>query len=498
MAFTYRQALPYIILSILAIPLFFLNIYNVHSWGDDFSQYIKEAQNIAHGRPYYLSNYVFNKYNPVYAPPQYPPGFPLMLAPVVKIWGLSFTAMCYFNSVIIAALLFALYAFFRKYAGIAASICLAVLIAYSGFMIDLKKNILADAPSLLFVVIYLTLRRSNTFSWRRILALVLLAAAAIQTRSQTIFLLPAEAIFLAVAVIRNRFKVRSSIATSMHTYPSAYIIAGVVILNLLLDKVIFATPISTSGFYNNFIKDTLQGHILEYVSQYIGYVFTTFTSYFHYEAENGFARLCITIVEAAAITLSLAGFAIKCRRNFEVHDIFFLIMCLLILFYPVRDTRYFLPAVPVLYLYCYIALRALLPLVTPVKPSYIAVAITCIYLLAGSAYLKKAATEITPGCIPAPKDIAAFSYLSTHVKDNEIIVFTKPRALTLFTNRKAMNVSWQQSLEQNRKVFDSLGVKYMLVIDGFEDGFFKDYLRTAQPTIDSARIAEGYMLYTLR
>ena len=88
----------YLLLPVFCIPLFFLNIYDVHSWGDDFAQYIREALNIATGKPYYLSNYIYNPYNPTYAPPQYPPGFPFMLAPIVKIWGVSIRAMCYFNT----------------------------------------------------------------------------------------------------------------------------------------------------------------------------------------------------------------------------------------------------------------------------------------------------------------------------------------------------------------------------------------------------------------
>ena len=84
-----NKYIPYLLLVLLSVPLFFLNIHNVHSWGDDFAQYIKEAQNLAHGRPFYESGYIYNKYNPEYAPAQYPPGYPLLLWPVVKIWGIA-------------------------------------------------------------------------------------------------------------------------------------------------------------------------------------------------------------------------------------------------------------------------------------------------------------------------------------------------------------------------------------------------------------------------
>ena len=63
--------------------------------GDDYAQYIKEASNIAHGIPYYRSNYIFNPLNPDYAPPAYPPGFPLLLAPVVNVFGIAIRPMLY-------------------------------------------------------------------------------------------------------------------------------------------------------------------------------------------------------------------------------------------------------------------------------------------------------------------------------------------------------------------------------------------------------------------
>src|SRR5262245_45027920 len=98
---------PLIFLLLCSIPLFFLNIHNGHSpGGDDYAQYIKEAQNLANGLPYFRSNYVFNKYNFFYSPPQYPPGFPLLLAPVIKVWGIAIKPMCYFNTVIAICLLF--------------------------------------------------------------------------------------------------------------------------------------------------------------------------------------------------------------------------------------------------------------------------------------------------------------------------------------------------------------------------------------------------------
>jgi hypothetical protein len=490
-----KQYWPYAILILLSTPLFFLNIHERHSLGDDFAQYIKEAQNIAAGKPYYLSNYIFNKYNPLYAPPQYPPGFPLLLAPIVKMHGLSFKAMCYFNSVLVAALMCALYAFFRRYAGAVAAICLAVLIGYSGFMVNMKGVILADIPCLLFTTLYITLRNRPRTSYLQLAGLVLCAAAAIQTRSQAVFLLGAEGLFVLVSGVRMLL-VQRKLNIKELSFP-ILIIAGTFLFNLFLDKIVFPTPLNTTRFYNSFLSDAIHGHVLEDGLKYLVYLFSTIVSFFHYDTDEGMGRAIMMVAEGAALVGVILGFVIKVKKRFGVEDAFFMVMCLVVIYYPVRDTRYFLPALPMLYLYCYFAVRTIVPLLVPVDNRIAALSITIVYLVAGMGYLKKVTDDICPGCVPAENDVAAFKFLSQKVKENEIIVFTKPRLLTLFTDKKSINVSWQISPEDNRKVFDTLNVKYMLVVDGLDEDWFKSYLRDVQHPVDSARVA-NYTLYSLR
>lgn len=490
-----KQYWPYALLILLSVPLFFLNIHTRHSLGDDFAQYIKEAQNIAQGKPYYLSNYIFNKYNPVYAPPQYPPGFPLLLAPVVKMYGLSFKAMCYFNTVLVAALMCALYAFFRKYAGALAAICLAVLIAYSGFMVNMKGNVLADIPCLLFTTLYLTLRNQPKTSYLQLAGLIFCAAAAIQMRSQAVFLLGAEGLLLFVTLVKMLL-VQRRLNVKEASFPFL-IIAGTFVAKLLLDKVIFPTPLNTTKFYNTFLTDALRGHVLEDGLKYLTYLFTTIVGFFHYDTQEGLSKAVMMVVEGSALVGVFLGFAIKVKKRFGIEDAFFIVMCLVVIYYPVRDIRYFLPALPMLYLYCFFAVRAIVPSLVTVDSRIVALSITAVYLLAGRGYLKAATQDICDGCLPAANDIAAFKFISQKVKDNEIIMFTKPRMLTLFTDRKSINVSWQMSPEDNKKVFDTLGVKYMLIVDGLDEDWFKGYLRNVQHPLDSARV-ENYTLYTLR
>ncbi len=58
-----------------------------HVWGDDWAQYVLHARNIVTGHPYADTGYVFNPDIPNAGPPSYPPGLPLLLAPIVAVFG---------------------------------------------------------------------------------------------------------------------------------------------------------------------------------------------------------------------------------------------------------------------------------------------------------------------------------------------------------------------------------------------------------------------------
>lgn len=494
---TSRKYLPYLVLLLLSIPLFFMNIHEGHALGDDFAQYIKEGINIAHGRPFYESNYIFNKYNTEYAPAQYPPGFPLMLAPVIGSLGLSFPALFYFNSFIFVCLLFALFAYFRKYTGDVAAICLCVLLIYSEYMLDLKQQVLSDVPCLLFVTLYLLYRNATEFSWLRIAGLVLFATMAILIRSQAILLLVAEAIYLLIWLIKTLIKSPKLAVKQLVRMPSIYVVAGSLLLITFLYKTVFYSPVSTDSFYRHFIDVTLALPLDEIAEKQLGALLATISGFFYYEEHNGFFKIIISFIGSMALVFTITGFILTIKKRLAVDDIFFLLMCLLVVYLPVHDKRYFLNALPLLFYYFYVTLRIVSPAFTSVDRRIVAVILTLMYLRLGFATFKKSVVEVGD-YFPQKRDKIAFQYLAKNVNNQDIIVFTKPRLLTLFTGKKSINVAWQIPQAMNKKIFDSLQVKYMLVIDQLDEGYYKDYLQNIQHPVDSARISEGYTLYKLR
>ncbi len=71
--------------------VFLATIRDGHTWGDDFAQYLKHAENICHLRPYSDTGYIYNPQNAIIGPRAYPPGFPAALALVSVICGSTLT-----------------------------------------------------------------------------------------------------------------------------------------------------------------------------------------------------------------------------------------------------------------------------------------------------------------------------------------------------------------------------------------------------------------------
>ena len=485
----------YFLLAILSIPLFLLNVRDVHLWGDDYSQYIKEGQNFASGLPYYQSTYVYNNLNHEFGPPSYPPGFPLMLAPIIKVFGITIRPMLYLIAACLAGLLFAMYALFRRYMGPLSAICLASAGVYSGYIIDLKSNILADIPLTLFVTLYLLYRDESRTTIKRLVLLLFLVVSAMLIRSQTIVLLLAEGVFFVYTLLHKYFTKKSLSFKDLTGSLSLRILLPGSLLYLFCIKIVFPNPLDSWGFYFQLFALN-KGKWSSVIAFNFGYLIDLLKSMVHFLAHGSFRRGIVTIMEYTGLIFSLLGFLYSIRRKITFEDVFFILMCAMIIGLSVyQGVRYILPILPIFLLYCYRTARLVLPRVLLVNNTAITIGVMAIYLFAGLDEYRKAAAPDDLYWTPYSKeDSLAFKYIRSNINDTEIIAFSKPRALALYTGKKAMTMG-QVSATDNKKRFDSLHVRYMLIKTDVEDSAFKKYISLLHPAIDSLPIAKNYTLY---
>lgn len=124
-----------------------------HDWGDDFAAYIGQGRSLVAGNPaaYVEMNSTATRYSaPVLSLYTYPWGFPLLLAPVVAVFGTNLLAMRWLCLAIFLASLLPLYALLRRRLDRTLSLSLVAALAWNPVLLGATNSILSDLPLLLF------------------------------------------------------------------------------------------------------------------------------------------------------------------------------------------------------------------------------------------------------------------------------------------------------------------------------------------------------------
>jgi hypothetical protein len=496
-----KEYWPYLFLIFFSLPLFFINIHENHSWGDDFAQYIKEADNIAKGKPFYQSTYIFNHLNPEFGPPQYPPGFPLLLSPLVKVFGLKIKPMNYFMSFLLACLLFVLYAYYRKYTSSMVATCLAILCVYSGAVIEFKSIIASDISAWLFIALYFLVRQGERFSSVRIALLILIATIAILIRTQSAFILAAEGIYLFLFTVKKLGTYRSLNLKSIFGSVSFKAMFFTTVLFLFLNNIVFATPTDAISYYKN-LTDYRSGEFWASINENISYLLVLILRAYHYYTDVHIFNILSEISVYLIFTFAIIGFIQIVKKRISVEDIYFSVVLVFFCYFSQHQgVRFIFSILPMYLLYAHRALRQILPPLLNIQAKPLAVALTVAFLSLGWKDFEIRSRPLSDHTSNTffPEDLRAFDYIRNNVKDDEIVIFEKSRCLALFSGKRTITIAPQVSMEKNIAFFDSLSVKYLLTCTDFDynNRFYDEYTRR-RPPVNTRDIAPGYKLYQLK
>jgi hypothetical protein len=133
---------------IAVIGAFYLaTIRDGHVWGDDWAAYVHQAKNIVEGRPCGDIGYIRSpsSINPL----AYPPGFPLLLAPVYRVFGFDLTAMKVMCVGFFCLALLLLYRLLQE-AGRELALATVAIIGFCPYFWDFKDTLYSEFPFLAF------------------------------------------------------------------------------------------------------------------------------------------------------------------------------------------------------------------------------------------------------------------------------------------------------------------------------------------------------------
>ena len=392
-----------------------------HYWGGDFAQYILHAKSFSSDRAYAETGIIHNPHNIVLGPKEYPPGYPLVIAPIVAAKGADLYAIKVTQVGMLCGMLLTLPILFRELGRwlICALIILAGLNPLTWFARDAVQS-----EHLFCFVWYLTL----LFTARQIendrpgpgFAIVtgLLFFLTCQTRTAGFVLLPA-------IVIADLFKHRKL------TRHAAIAITVTVALTVAQKCIMHS---SGSGYLEQLSRVSISS-LTNNVQQNAMALSMVFDNG-HIDA----ARLFLCVV---GTVLAVIGFVSHNRPRPRFIGIASVLYLVLITVWPTASgDRMIQPIVPAFFFYLLLGVRTLtqkpgLAVAGHIVPALML--ITCVGFFASADY-----SPIDDG----PQRETAqelFTTIQQTTVPSDVFLFFKPRVLTLYTGRSASAFPEQDS-----------------------------------------------------
>lgn len=402
-----------------------LRVQDGHNWGGDFSLYIAQTIAVLDGSIESLREAnLFTSLNSskVLGPVLYPIGFPILLCPIYKLFGLNFIAMKLFSSTFLLLSLLVSYLLFRK--ELNNELVALLLVAIIGFHKQILKysdHILSDFPFLCFSLVTIFLITRKITIWRYFLIGVFIFLS-VSIRYVGIVLIPT--LVIQQLVVLRKPAQRTPQALLQHSTP--YVVFGVLyVLSSwiyepgygiqvdLMSRISIEKVTANFWRYLNFLSNFFLGNI----------------------AKGSFwAGLFAAIV---FIPLCLKG-VVESFKNHTVLAVYpFIYIIALILWPSSNGIRLLIPAIPFL---IFLIAKGLLSITRfkHFKLTLIAF-LTLLFFNMTSESVRSTYSAFNRDTNNAFSDEmkSHYNYIDNQVGENQVIGFFKPRVLRLFTNRNS-------------------------------------------------------------
>ncbi len=411
---------------------------------DDFAAYVMHAANLVEGRPYTAINYVPNPKAPWMAPANgYPLVYPLLLAPVYKVWGLNLRALKVVTVLCFVVFLVIFDELTRSMFSPLMRPCSIVILAFNPVFWEHRDYLLSEFPYLMFsfaslLVVQRVYRdlAADEFRIGKALLLSLLLYCSYGTRTIGIVLLPA-------VLLADLIKFRR---------PSRFVMAVLVLTALLIvGQTIFLT--SPKGY-----ASAVQFSLRMTVDHAVFYAKTL-----SYVWQNGFSKKIQIMFALLFTSLAAVSYARKLRYESSASE-FYLAGYLVILFAWSAEIgmRGLLPILP-LYFAC--GLQEFGRLVESLGRPIGTISISLLLLFAGMTYagvFRNLSRQLPEPNIQDATAQELFSFLRTHTQPEEVLIFSKPRSLALFTNRRVGTLAPAESPEDSYQFMKSVNASTLV------------------------------------
>ena len=436
-----------------------------HDWGDDFAQYILQARSVTEGSTSeFIRTNRFTVEQSTYpmGPITYPWGFPVLLAPVYALLGLNLLALKAVGAVCFLLFLVVLWIGSRRTHSNAWRLILLALFALNPTMLGFIDSILADIPFLLASTAGVVLIGRIMVDRRRLISpltdqliLGVVIASAFLIRLNGVFLLVTLAFTQLMAILlaasRPDVSERRRGAGAWRRlwdelcrgrqiilYVSPYVcfIGIVVVCRFLLPDG------SVSA------QRTLFGSIsIEAIKYNINFYIDTPAEFFGRVPHD-------IVLYGASLPLAVAGVIARYKSDHHVIAYVALTLLLYLLWPTTAGLRYLFPVLPFYVSFVLSTMEQYSDSVQParmLRRAMCAAPIALVLLYFTQLAASEAATNLAQHRmgVPGPftdESRSMFAYIRDHTEAESVIVFFKPRAMTLMTGRPALKLHYVRHL----------------------------------------------------
>jgi len=461
-----RKPLLAVLALLLAVGGWYLaTLREGHDWGDDFSMYIHHAKNLVEGRPYQETGYLFNPANPI-APPTCPPVFPVLLAGVYAGYGMNLTAMKAAVTLSFLVGLFMIWLVFQRQASPGRALAVAALVGFNPLFWAFKDQILSDFPFLAFA--YATL-----FCMLRVQDPARTRDALVPPPSRFYVeggIPPTAGWALAAGLV-------GYLAYGTRSVGAVLFMAMIAADVLASRRVSRVTLMALAPFAGLLVLQNLWIHSDQPLLAQFGNSPARMWSHFSYYGKelrdlwkNGYSGFIMRAVFLTVNGLGIMGYLIRLRRRATVLEVFPLFYLAIILSWPYyQGIRYLFPVIP---LYLFYALEGAAVVADFGRLVIRKRAVAALLVVLFGSY---AARYTTLDYGPLPEGIARpeaqelFAAVRERTPEDAIFIFAKPRALSLFTGRKASVYHFTEGDEGLLAYMRRIGADYLITSPLYPD-----------------------------
>ena len=481
-----------VILVVLCVPLFFLNIREDQAWGDDFAQYIHQAINLVEGKPQFETGYIYNENYPMLGPKAYTIGFPLLLTPIIAVFGNDMLMLNYLMTTFLALTFIVMSIWLFNFSRWQPAVLLSLICIYNPWMIYFKSEINSEIPFAFFIMLFLFIYNSKSFTIGKILLLGLIGGLITSIRPIGAVIVVAYALEGVINYYFRHEKWKRVFLTKSVYVP----IIGITSF-FLLNYFIF--PVSSGVQAGNQMRTSLFSFEFEQLTKNLGIYFELLQRVFQVSNQSPWWFLSI-LLSSFFVTFCCLGFMEAVRSRMSALEIFVLLYMLVLFFYTYSSAgfRFLMPLAPLMFYYFAVGFKLIKSNLSSSRFVF-PVAVLAIILVFKQDWPKFGKVENTIQLGPYQADVRAFfEVVKKEVPNDANILFKKPRALALYTGKTSFSNNPYCGQDEFENDLIERNIQYLILSTDIPNPPLDEYLFKDSSAVSLIHEVGAMKLYKLK